>query len=150
MKQISLLDCTLRDGGYVNNWEFGRSTTLCIFERLVDSGTDIIEVGFLDDRQPFNAERTIQPTTKCYDTIFEGCDKKSSLVMAMIDYGTCKIDNIFPCRESFLDGIRIIFKKPKMYEAVNFARQIKELGYLVSLQLVSITSYSDYDLLELI
>lgn len=24
MKEITLLDCTLRDGGYVNNWNFGK------------------------------------------------------------------------------------------------------------------------------
>ena len=30
-----LLDCTLRDGGYVNDWEFGRDNLISIFERLV-------------------------------------------------------------------------------------------------------------------
>lgn len=52
MKNISLLDCTLRDGGYVNDWNFGRETMICIFERLVSAGVDIIEVGFLDERRP--------------------------------------------------------------------------------------------------
>ena len=30
-----LLDCTLRDGGYVNDWEFGHDKIIEIFERLV-------------------------------------------------------------------------------------------------------------------
>ena len=34
MKDIKLLDCTLRDGGYVNDWEFGRDNIVNIFERL--------------------------------------------------------------------------------------------------------------------
>lgn len=41
-----LLDCTLRDGGYVNDWEFGHDKIIEIFERLVSSGVDYIEVGF--------------------------------------------------------------------------------------------------------
>ena len=32
-----LLDCTLRDGGYVNNWEFGAKTALQIRDALYDS-----------------------------------------------------------------------------------------------------------------
>lgn len=149
-KKIKLLDCTLRDGGYVNDWNFGYSTIICMFERLVSAGIDLIEIGFLDDRHPFDKNRTIQPTTKCYDEIFSGCDKGNSTVMAMIDYGTCSLENIGLCEESFIDGIRVIFKKPKMYQAVEFGRKLMEKGYQVSLQMVSITSYSDRDLLDLI
>lgn len=149
-KNIKLLDCTLRDGGYVNDWNFGESTISCVFERLVNAGIDVIEIGFLDDRRPFDPNRTIQPNTKCYDEMFAGCDKGDSMVVAMIDYGTCDISNIGPCEESFLDGIRIIFKKPKMKGAVEYARQIKEKGYKVFLQLVSITAYEDRDMLDLI
>ena len=149
-KTVKLIDCTLRDGGYVNDWKFGHDTICCVFERLVQAGVDIIEVGFLDDRRPFDIDRTIQPTTECYNKIFEGCDKGGSMVVAMIDYGTCAIENIAPCEESFLDGIRVIFKKPKMKGAVEYARQIKEKGYKVFLQLVSVTAYGDRDLLDLI
>lgn len=150
MKDIKLLDCTLRDGGYINDWEFGASTITCVFERLVRAGIDIIEVGFLDDRRKFDPNRTIQPTTACYDKLFAGCDKKGAMVVAMIDYGTCDINNIGPCEESFIDGIRVIFKKPKMRQAVDYARQLMEKGYKVSLQLVSITSYEDRDILDLV
>lgn len=49
MKQVKLLDCTLRDGGYVNDWEFGHDNIVTIFERLISAGVDILEVGFLDE-----------------------------------------------------------------------------------------------------
>lgn len=55
MKQVKLLDCTLRDGGYVNDWEFGHDNIVTIFERLISAGVDILEVGFLDDRRPSTA-----------------------------------------------------------------------------------------------
>ena len=59
-----LLDCTLRDGGYVNDWKFGRDTIVNIFERLVSAGTDVIEVGFLDGRRSFDPDRGIMPDTE--------------------------------------------------------------------------------------
>ena len=68
----------------------------------------------------------------------------------MIDYGTCSIENLQPCSESFLDGIRVIFKKEKMYPAMEFCRQVKALGYKVFSQLVSVTSYSDEELKEVV
>lgn len=46
MGDIKLLDCTLRDGGYVNDWNFGHNNLVSIFERLVDANVDFIEVGF--------------------------------------------------------------------------------------------------------
>lgn len=149
MKNIKLLDCTLRDGGYVNNWEFEHSTMVCMFKRLVDANLDIVEVGFLDDREEYNVNRTIQPTTKCFDEIFKFCNKKNTLVFAMIDYGTCKIENISDCKDTFLDGIRIIFKKPNAKKALEFGRQLMNKGYKVCFQLVSITAYSDRDILDL-
>lgn len=149
MKKIGLLDCTLRDGGYVNDWQFGYSNIVSMFERLVDANVDIIEVGFLDDRRPFDKDRTIFPDTKSVDKIYGSLDKKNAMIVGMIDYGTCAIENIAPCEESYLDGIRVIFKKGKMYAAMEFCRQVKALGYKVFSQLVSVTSYTDKELLEL-
>lgn len=150
MRNVQLLDCTLRDGGYINDWEFGRNTMISVFERLVDSKVDIIEIGFLDDRRPFDINRTIGPNTKCLKDVWGCLKKRPPMVVGMIDYGTCAIENLEPASESFLDGIRVIFKKQRMYEAMAYCKKVKELGYKVFSQLVSITSYDDKDLLELI
>ena len=150
MGEVKLLDCTLRDGGYVNDWEFGRNNLIALFERLVDSEVDIIEVGFLDDRRPFDINRSIMPDTVSAEKIWGKISKKPKMVVGMIDYGTCKISNLQPSAESFLDGIRVIFKKHIMKEALDYCKQVKQLGYKVFAQLVSITSYSESELLELI
>ena len=52
MNDIRLLDCTLRDGGYVNDWNFGHDNLVSIFERLVDANVDMIEIGFLMSADP--------------------------------------------------------------------------------------------------
>lgn len=150
MSSIKLLDCTLRDGGYVNDWKFGHDNLTSIYERLVDSNIDVIEIGFLDDRRPFDMDRSIMPDTESANKIFGKLDRKQAQIVGMIDYGTCDISNLQPCAESYLDGIRVIFKKHIMKEAMEYCRQVKTLGYKVYSQLVSITSYSDEELMELI
>ena len=149
-KQLKLLDCTLRDGGFVNDWNFGHANIVNIFERLISSGVDVLEIGLLDERRPFDRNRTIMPDTESADRIFERLDKSGTMIVGMIDYGTCPISRLSPCADSFIDGIRVIFKKHVMEEAIDFCRQVKELGYEVFVQAVSITSYTDPELLRLI
>lgn len=148
LRTRALLDCTLRDGGYVNNWDFGRDQILEIFDRLVDAKIDYIEVGFLDEREAFNENRTIQPDTMSYNRLFAGADKGNSIILAMIDYGTCGIEKLQPVQYSFLDGIRVIFKEHLRDEALAFCKKVKDLGYLVFAQMVSVTTYTDEALVE--
>lgn len=150
MGEVKLLDCTLRDGGYLNDWNFGHNNLVSIFERLVDANIDFIEVGFLDDRRKFDINRSIMPDTASVEKIYGELEAKKSLVVGMIDYGTCKLENIQPCKESYLDAIRVIFKKHLREEAMEYCAKLKELGYQVFAQLVSVTSYSDEEMLDLI
>ncbi len=150
MGELKLLDCTLRDGGYVNDWNFGHDNLVSIFERMVDANMDIIEIGFLDDRRPFDINRSIMPDTDSVEKIYGGLDRKQAMVVGMIDYGTCDLKNIKPCQESFLDGIRVIFKKHLREKALAYCAELKKLGYKVFAQLVSVTSYSDEEMLDLI
>ena len=66
-----LLDCTLRDGGYVNDWEFGYDNIVNIYERLVSAKVDIIEVGFIDERRLYDVNRSIFPDTESMGRTFE-------------------------------------------------------------------------------
>ncbi|MBO6147975.1 MAG: aldolase catalytic domain-containing protein [Lachnospiraceae bacterium] len=150
MKKISLLDCTLRDGGFINDWNFGHGDIVNLFERSVSAGIDCIELGFLDEREDFDINRTICPGTMEMEKVFEGLSKGNSKLFAMIDFGTCGLSNIAPAEKTMLDGIRVMIKKKVRHEAIEFCRQLKEKGYLVGAQPVSVTGYSDSEMLELV
>lgn len=147
-KEIKLLDCTLRDGGYVNDWNFGHSVISGTYKRLDNSGVEFIEVGFLDDRREPDINRTIFPNTKALNKVYENVSTKSAIPVAMIDFGTCDISNIAPVEESFVKGIRVIFKKEKIEKALPFCKAIKDKGYMLFIQAISITAYSDEDMLD--
>ena len=150
MPIINLLDCTLRDGGYLNDWEFGHDNIVNIFERLVSANVDIIEIGFLNESREYDVNRTIFPDAESVNRTYAGLAKHDSMIVGMIDYGTCGIEKVIPASDSVMDGIRVIFKKEKKDKAIAFCKQIKELGYKVFAQAVSITSYDDAELMELI
>ncbi len=150
MPIINLLDCTLRDGGDLNDWEFGHDNIVNIFERLVSANVDIIEIGFLNESREYDVNRTIFPDAESVNRTYAGLTKQESMIVGMIDYGTCGIEKVIPASDSVMDGIRVIFKKEKKEKAIAFCKQIKELGYKVFAQAVSITSYDDAELMELI
>lgn len=148
--KIEILDCTLRDGGYNNDWEFGHDTLVSVFERVVSAEVDYLELGFMDQRRSFDINRSIMPDSASMQKIYGKLDRKKTKLVGMIDFGTCEISHIQPCAESYIDGIRVIFKKHLREQAMAFCKQLKELGYIVFSQLVSITSYSDDELMDLI
>lgn len=149
MRNIQLLDCTLRDGGYINDWDFGHNKIINIYERVISSNVDIIEVGFIDERRPFDINRSIFPDTESIQKTFECTDNRPRMMVGMIDYGTCDICNIQEKKDSVLDGIRVIFKKHLMEEAMAYISEIKEKGYFVFAQLVATSDYADDDVIKL-
>ena len=150
MSNLYLLDCTLRDGGYVNDWKFGFGSIKSIFSRLDSAGIDAIEVGFLDDRRPYDPDRSIYPDTKSIEPVFANLKRPRALVTAMIDFGTCAIERLAPAVESSIDAIRVIFKKSKQDGALLFLQQIKEKGYKIIANPVSVTSYNDEEMISLV
>lgn len=150
MSNISLLDCTLRDGGYNNDWNFGRNTLISVFERVVDAGVEFMELGFLDQRRQFDPNRSIMPDTESMNKLYGGLDKRNTKLVGMIDFGTCDLSHIQRQSETCLDGIRVIFKKHLREPAMAFCNELKAKGYMVFAQLVSITSYTDEELMDLI
>ena len=150
MRSIKILDCTLRDGGYVNDWNFGLGTIESIISRLEKAGIDIIEIGFLDERRKYDENRSILPDTDSIKPIFKNLDIQGAMILAMIDFGTCGIEKLTEQKDSVLDGIRVIFKKKDYPEALKFCAEIKKKGYKLSLQPVSVTSYSDNEMTELL
>ena len=150
MGSISLLDCTLRDGGYLNDWLFGNNNIVSIYERLVASKVEFIEVGFIDQAREYDSDRSIYPDVKSINKTMGNIEKGDTLMVGMIDYGHCDIDKVCDKSESCLDAIRVIFKKGIRKDAMEYVAAIKAKGYKVFAQLVSITSYSDEELLDLI
>ena len=67
MKNIKILDCTLRDGGHVNNWNFGEDRILSIITNLVKSKVDIIELGLVKKDIEHNINLTLKPKLSFFE-----------------------------------------------------------------------------------
>lgn len=150
MSNVKILDCTLRDGGYINNWNFGKERIRDIVTNLNASNVDIIELGFLDSSRKADLNNSILPGTKHFDNLVGKVNNKKASYVCMVSYGACDISDIEDCCNSVIDGIRVIFKKNQVTEALDFCKKLKEKGYKVYIQPVPTMTYSDAEILNMI
>lgn len=148
MATIQILDCTLRDGGYVNDFKFGHSGIKNIISHLTAAGIDIIETGFLEDGE-YDPECSVYNTVEQISEILPS-DHKRSMYVAMACYGEYDLNQLSPYDGKSIDGIRVTFHYNEIDEALEYCRQIQSKGYKVFVQPVGTSSYSDAQLLALI
>lgn len=146
MKKISILDCTLRDGGSLNNYLFGKENIIEIFQKLNDANIDIIETGFIDNNSIEDLNCSLNPDNKIFDKLSSQIENKTAKAVAMVDLSKYNLNNFNITKSQNLDGIRIMFKKEQLNSAIDFAKKLKELNYKTILNPVSITSYSTEEL----
>ena len=89
MSKVKILDCTLRDGGYVNEWNFGKKTIKGITENLASAGIDIIEMGFLTDKSHSEDDSLFTTTSEMKKVT---AHKGNSMVAGMIALGEKETD----------------------------------------------------------
>lgn len=145
MSNIEILDCTLRDGGFINDWDFGHYTIYNIVNRLIDSNIEFIEVGFLHNDRTLDINRTITKYTDDFSKIIKIRNKKV-MILGMIILGEADINNVGDKNNTILDGIRIVFKKKDIEKALELSNKIKNKGYKIFLQPASVTDYSNEDM----
>ena len=145
-KNIKILDCTLRDGGFINDWDFGHYAIYNIVNRLIESNIDFLEVGFLHNERDFEINRTITKHTSDFSNIIKIKNKKDAMILGMIILGEADIENVGNADKTILDGIRIVFKKHNIDKAFELANKIKDKGYKIFLQPASVTDYSNKEM----
>lgn len=147
MGRVYLLDCTLRDGGYVNDWRFGKETIKGFIHKIAKTGIEMCEIGFLKD-VVYDEDRAVFPDFKAVNEMIQPKDE-ALLYVGMIDMSDPLPKERIPVYDgSGLDIIRIIFKKDKLDDAIEYCRYVQQLGYRISVNFVGTDAYSDVEFVE--
>ena len=149
MNKIDVLDCTLRDGGYINQWNFGKNNIVKIISGLVDSNIDIIECGYLTNKNSYNPDSTLFDSIQTIEQYLP-ITKSQSMMVCMINFGEYDIKNLPSCIDTKIDGIRLAFHKKDLEKALEACAGIMEKGYKLFMQPMVSVSYSDQEFIDLI
>lgn len=147
MYKVQVLDCTLRDGGYINQWKFSWDIIKKTLESLVKTNIDIIELGFLTNSHEYDKDITL------FDSIEEAINlvdpvKSTSTFVLMINHGEYDLNNLSESN-NFI-GLRYAFHKHDLHEVMKQSKIILQKGYKLFLQPMVINAYTSKEISTLI
>lgn len=148
MADIKLLDCTLRDGGYINDWNFGYHTIKNVIRQLVDSQVDYVEIGFLRDCE-YDCNRTLY--NNCAEMLPVLPEKRgNTMFIAMALHNKYNVDKLETYDGKTIEAVRVTFHDYDIDEGLTFISKVKEKNYKVFCNPINIMGYSDEQILDLL
>ena len=149
-EKIKVLDCTIRDGGLINDHRFGDEFVRVVYKALSASGIDYMEMGYRNSRELF-------PPTDYGDWKYCDDDKikqvidgiESDLKLSiMVDAHRVKEQQFAPVDESPVDMIRVATYVKDMDKAIELVHRSHDLGYETTVNLMAISKEIELDLIE--
>lgn len=148
MSNVKILDCTLRDGGYINNWNFGKNNIKSIIKNLNNANIDIIETGFLRPIEHDENSSVFNTVEQIKELISP--KKSGALYTAMIENRNYSSLSLPKYDGTSIDVIRVTFRKTEWQDAKKTIKDIVSKGYKVCVQPVGSATYDDQSMLNLI
>lgn len=148
---IKIMDCTVRDGGLVNNSYFEDDFVKAVYKANIAAGVDYMEIGYRASRKflspkefgiwKFTDEEDIRRIVGENDS-----DLKLSV---MADTGRLNHnEDIIPKDQSVIDMVRVATYIHQMPEALAIVKDADEKGYETTLNLMAISKVKEKDLDE--
>ena len=141
-----VLDCTIRDGGLINDHQFSLEFVRAVYNANVSAGIDYMEIGYKNSRNMFSVE-----TNGCWKFCQEedlrravGENPSKIKLSCMID--AAKSDwktDVLPKQQSPLDMIRVAFYDYQIEEALQMIDDAFNKGYEVSANLMAVTTVEE-------
>ena len=146
--QLKVLDCTIRDGGLMNNHKFSDEFVKTVLKSLVASGVDYMEIGYKADKNLFSADDYGIWKTCDEDDVkqFFGAEYPEVKIAVMADIGRTNHDDIVPADQSVIDLIRVACYIHQIPAALDMVRDAKQKGYETSVNLMAISTVPEFEL----
>jgi len=148
--QIKVIDCTVRDGGLMNKWQFEDQFVRNVYHALSEAGVDYMEIGYLSSESAFSREE-YGPWRFCAEEDLKriiGDTEKKIKLSAMADIGRIEYDDIPLKSESSLDMVRVACYVHQIDKAIALAQHCIEKGYETTINLMAVSTVGLRDLNE--
>ncbi|GIQ68528.1 nucleoid-structuring protein H-NS [Xylanibacillus composti] len=144
-----ILDCTIRDGGLVNNWDFSIDFVQDLYRTLSAAGVEYMEVGYKNSPKLLKSGdagpwRFIDEAF-LRDVIREKTETKLS---ALVDIGRVDENDIVPRKESLLDMIRVACYIKDVDKGLELVETFHQMGYETTLNIMALSHVMENDLNE--
>ena len=156
MKSVKILDCTLRDGGYYNNWVFNEDLVNSYLNAMKVNEVDFVEIGL----RSFNKAGFKGPYAFSTDTFLDSLNIPKNLnIGVMVNASEFnkfeskflkeKICSLFkPASDSRISLVRIASHLEEFDRSLELCEIFRELGYIVGINIMQISEASNEQIIE--
>ncbi len=152
-KEIKVLDCTIRDGGLINNYQFTDDFVKAIYRAACDSGVDFMEIGKkLCESDEYTREKygkwnfcdedDMKRVVESYE-----CETPPMLAV-MFDVGRVDLSALPPADQSVAGMVRTACYVPDIDKGIDLSKRSKDLGYMTTINIMACSAAIKTDLIE--
>ena len=145
-----ILDCTVRDGGLVNNWDFSVDFVRDLYYSLSEAGVEYMEIGYKNSPKLLKDSGNAGPWRFLDDAFLrEVIPKKTETKLsALVDIGRVDENDILPREQSMLDLIRVACYIKDVDKAVELVEKFHALGYETTINIMALSHALEHELTD--
>ncbi|MFC0211597.1 aldolase catalytic domain-containing protein [Paenibacillus chartarius] len=144
-----ILDCTIRDGGLVNNWDFSVQFVKDMYKGLSEAGVEYMEIGYKNSAKLLKGGDSGPWRFLNEDFLKEVIPQKSETKLsALVDIGRVDENDILPREHSQLDLIRVACYIKDVDKGLELVQKFHDMGYETTLNIMALTHVMDNELTE--
>jgi len=140
-EKIKILDCTIRDGGLINNHQFDRRFVREIYKGVSLAGVDYMEMGYRNSKELFSS-KDFGAWKFCDDEeikrVIDGIESNTKIAV-MTDVGRVDMDAVKPKSDSPIDMIRTAAYVKDADKAIAMTNIFAEKGYETTINIMAIS-----------
>lgn len=139
--QIKVLDCTIRDGGLINNHDFDIKLVRAVYKAVSEAGVDYMEMGYKNSNKIFSPTE-YGPWKFCEDdeirNVIDGIESNTK-ISVMVDVGRVDLDDVKSASESPIDMIRVASYVKDIDKAIFLINHFADKGYETTINIMAIS-----------
>ncbi len=140
-EQIKVLDCTIRDGGLINNHDFDKRLVKEVYKAVSAAGVDYMEIGYKNSKNVFSPKE-YGLWKFCDDEVIseviDGIESKTK-ISVMVDIGRVELEDIKPKSQSPVDMIRVASYVKDIDKAIYMVNHLHDKGYETTINIMAIS-----------
>ncbi|MGE4461175.1 MAG: aldolase catalytic domain-containing protein [Arcobacter sp.] len=151
-EDIKVFDCTIRDGGLVNNYHFSDAFVKAHYETCLAAGVDYMEIG-KNVSPTIMSEDEYGPWNFCKEEDIRrivGENNTNMKIAVMSDIGRSLKEELRPKSESVVDMIRIATYIHQIPAAIELIEDAHAKGYETTVNIMAISKSFDDELDEVL
>ena len=149
-EEIKVLDCTVRDGGLINDHYFEDHFVREIYKAISAAGVDYMEIGYRASKKILSPDQFGKWKFCEEDEIKKAIDgiESNTKLSVMVDIGRVEEEDILPCKDSVVDMIRVATYVKDVDKAIALANEASGKGYEATINIMAISRALDQELDE--